>query len=79
MASSVILLKPHLIRINVIQIFQQKNINYDPVTFSVDCNANSGLIFEEIMSNYAASAACKPYIFVDELDLGSLLAFYQTR
>ena len=54
-ARSAILLKPHLLRINVIHIFKQKIIDHGAVTNCIDRNASSGLIFEEIRPDDATS------------------------
>ena len=64
MARSAIVLKPHLLRINVIHIFKQKIIDHGAVTIFIDVvdrNASSGLILEEISSDDVTSVKTAPY------------------
>ena len=59
-AHSAVLLKPNVVNILLFNFYEQKFVQHGPITFAIDCNGISLLIFEEKWLNYASGPKFTP-------------------
>ena len=59
-ARSVVLLKLNVANILLFNFWEQKFVQYGPITIAIDCNGLSLLIFEEKWANYASGPKSAP-------------------